>query len=167
MGAVMGAGTDSVSSTSPALSLPPALPRVRQRGQAGFALPAVLAFLVMGTIITVAALSFALTALGVGRDVTVKNSELSAERSALDYAFTATRYDLNRGVEGSKDSYTVAGVTVRCSGQPGSGTTVGAGRTDRTVECATPTIRATVRFFDRSGTKAGVMVETLSWRVGN
>lgn len=137
----------------------------RAAGQGGFALPAVLAFLVMGTIITVAVLSYSSTAMGVGRDIKDRNVRLAGERDAIEYALAATRYDLDKGVGGSKDSYTVAGAEAVCVGQSDSGVAVNGGRTDRTVDCSTRSISTTVRFFDRSGTKAGVMVETLAWKV--
>lgn len=153
--------TSGAFDTSGALSMPLA----SGRGQGGFALPAVLAFLVMGTILTMAVLSFSSTALGVDRDISNRNSELAAERDAIEYALASTRYDAAKGVGGTSQTYSVAGVEVTCTGVSGSGVEAGGGRTDRTVECATRSIRTTVRFFDRSGAKVGVMTETLSWKV--
>lgn len=133
--------------------------------QEGFALPVVLAFIAVGTIITVAVLAFATTSMKVGRATTDRNDRISAERDALEYTLAVVRDDLSKGREGQTETRTVAGETATCTGQPGSGVISGAGRTDRVVECTTSSITTTVRFFDRSGDGPGVIEETLTWDV--
>ena len=39
---------------------------------------------------------------------------------------------------------------------------VGNGRTDRVIDCSTPSITARYRIFDRSGDQPGIIIETLS-----
>ena len=71
--------------------------RAADRG--GLALPTVLAILVMGTIITVAVLSYSSTAMGVGHDIKNRNVRWQARtrrdrRRARRYSLLATRYSL-------------------------------------------------------------------------
>ena len=134
----------------------------RLRRQAGIALPMVLVFLLVGTVLSVAVLAFARTSFMAGSVYEDRAVRLSKERDALDSLIQTMRTDLAHGVAGDTRTVTVAGITATCTGQPGSGVTSGAGRTDREVRCSTPSIRATYRIFDRSGDRPGIIVETLS-----
>lgn len=136
-------------------------PRPR-RDQAGFSLPMVLVLMVVGVTIMLAALAFASTGLRAGSAYERHDRTIASERSALDVLVQSIRPDLSKGVEGDTQTVTVAGVTATCVGQAGSGQVSGAGRTDRTVVCNTPSIEATYRIFDRSGDQPGIIVETLS-----
>lgn len=136
-----------------------------RRNQSGFALPMVLAFVVVGTLITAAVLAYASTSFRIDTVYSDHNARISAERDALTYVLTTIRTDPTKGVQGNTTSATVAGVTATCAGDTGSGVAQGAGRTDRVVNCSTPSITTQVRFFDRSGDKPGVIEETLRWDV--
>ena len=124
----------------------------------------VLAFVLAGSIITVAVLLFAQTSFNVGSEHLRHNRSIARERDALEYLIATIRTDLAKGVQGDTRTATVAGVTATCVGQTGSGQTSGAGRTDREIVCTTPSITARYRIFDRSGAQPGIIVETLSYR---
>jgi len=132
------------------------------RGQSGAALPAVLALLVLGITLTMAALAFASTGFRAGTAYQRRAATMSSERDALAFLVQSIRPDRTKGVEGDTQTVTVAGVTATCVGETGSGQASGEGRTDRVIACSTPSIRARYRIFDRSGDKPGISVETLS-----
>ena len=133
-----------------------------RRDQAGYSLPMVLVLLVVGVIIMLAALAFALTGLRAGSAYERRDRTIADERSALDVLVQSIRPDPSKGVQGDTRTATVAGVTATCVGQAGSGLDSGAGQTDRLIVCSTPSIHATYRIFDRSGDQPGIIVETLS-----
>lgn len=133
----------------------------RTRGQAGVALTFVLVLVAVGITITLAALAFAMASTRAGTVYVKRDLARSRERDALDYLVQVIRPDLTKGVQGNVQTATVAGVTVTCTGESGSGQTAGKGRTDRTITCTTPSITARYRIFDRSGDRPGIIVETL------
>lgn len=135
----------------------------RQRGQSGFALSFVLVLIVVAMTITLSALAFAMTSMRSGVVYARRDIARSQERDALDYLVQTIRPNLTKGVQGDTQTATVAGVTATCTGESGSGQTSGAGRTDRTITCSTPSITARYRIFDRSGDQPGIVVETLSF----
>lgn len=122
----------------------------------------VLAFIVAGTILTLAALAYARTSLRAGMAYEEHNTEFSRERDVLTYLVQSIRVDRSKGVEGDTRSATVAAMSASCTGETGSGQQSGAGRTDRVITCSTPSIDARYRIFDRSGDQTGIIVETLS-----
>lgn len=146
--------------------------------QRGIALPMVLAFIVVTTFITVAVLAYATTSMQLGKTIVDRNDQIAAERDALEYTLQVVRTDLNGGsVSGTSTiTRTVAGISAICSAAPDSGVTattiiasgpIITGRTDRLVTCTTPSITTEVRFFDRGGSRAGVIEEILRWDVRN
>jgi len=136
------------------------------RGQGGAALSAVLAVLVLGITLTMAALAFASTGFSAGNAYERRAASMARERDALAFLVQSIRPDLAKGVEGDTQTVTVAGMTATCVGESGSGQASGAGRTDRVIACSTPSIRARYRIFDRSGDKPGITVEALSSSTG-
>ncbi len=122
----------------------------------------VLVLMVVGVTIMLAALAFASTGLRAGSAYERHDQRIAAERSALDVLVQSIRPDLNKGIEGDTQTATVAGVTATCVGQAGSGQASGVGRTDRVIDCTTPSVVARYRIFDRSGDQPGIIVETLS-----
>ena len=139
--------------------------RSRHRGQAGLVLTLVLGFTLVGTLLSLAILSFAFTGARAVPAYQGRIDEVQTNSDAMNFAIQAIRTDMTKGLDGASSSYTYGPVTVTCVGDPGSGAVVGEGRTDRTVSCATAAddLKAQVRFFDRSGSKAGVLAEVLSW----
>ncbi len=139
----------------------------RSRGSGGFALPVVLGFIIIGTLITVAVLSYATTTMKVGVSASERSAKITAETNALDYLLAIIRPNMAMGFEGDTQSRTVAGVTATCIGQTGSGVFPSGsfGRTDRVIVCTTPSINSKIRYFDRGGSKAGVIEEILRWDV--
>lgn len=135
----------------------------RRRGQSGFALSFVLVLIVVAMTITLSALAFAMTNMRSNVVYARRDVTRSQERDALDYLVQTIRPNLTKGVQGDTQTATVAGVTATCTGESGSGQTSGAGRTDRTITCSTPSITARYRIFDRSGDQPGIVVETLSF----
>jgi len=134
----------------------------RARGQSGVALTFVLILIAVGITITLAALAFAMTSMRAGTAYVRRDVARSQERDALDYLVQLIRPDLTKGVQGSTQTATVAGVTATCAGESGSGQASGMGQKDRTITCTTPSITARYRIFDRSGDRPGIIVETLS-----
>lgn len=139
--------------------------RLRDRGQAGSVLTLVLAFTLVGALLLLAILSFAFTATRAVPAYQERIDKVQANSDAMNFAIQAIRTDITEGREGDTSSYTYGPVSVTCVGDTGSGVVVGEGRADRTVSCATEAndLKAQVRFFDRSGTRAGVLAEVLSW----
>lgn len=135
----------------------------RRRDQSGIALSFVLILIVVALTITLSALAFAMTNMRSNVVYARRDVARSQERDALDYLVQTIRPNLTKGVQGDTQTATVAGVTATCSGESGSGVTSGAGRTDRTVTCTTPSITARYRIFDRSGDQPGIVVETLAF----
>ena len=121
----------------------------------------VLVLLVVGILITGAALAFASTGFRAGSAYELHDKKLSSERDALEFLVQSIRSDLAKGAQGNTQTATVAGVTATCTGESGSGQASGAGRTDRVIACTTPSITARYRIFDRSGDQPGIIVETL------
>lgn len=141
------------------------LPRCRdrcRRNQRGATLAMVLILMTIGLILVVAALAFVLTGFRAGSTYEKRGQKIAAERDAMSYLVQTIRPDLAKGIQGDTRTATVAGVTATCQGESGSGVTQGAGRTDRVIECSTPSITARYRIFDRSGDQPGIIVETLS-----
>lgn len=121
----------------------------------------VMVFMLIGTAITLAVMGFAQTSMRADQKVTRHNRDLATERDALEYVMAVVRDDLSLGTAGKTETVTVAGVTASCVGLASSGVPSGAGRTDRLVDCATDSLSVRVRFFDRSGARAGVIEEIL------
>jgi len=134
----------------------------RPRGQRGATLAVVLILMTVGLILLVAALAFASVGFRSGSAYERRGQKIGSERDALDFLVQTIRPDLARGVAGDTRTATVAGVTATCTGEAGSGQVVGNGRTDRVIDCSTPSITARYRIFDRSGDQPGIIVETLS-----
>lgn len=142
------------------------VPVSRGRDQGGFALPMVMAFMLLATAVALSALSYARSSMEAGNEAVAVNRQRSVERDALEYVLAVVRDDMSKGVAGQTEAATVAGVRAECVGQPGSGQTSGTGRTDRTVKCTTPSMTLLVRFFDRGGARAGVVEEVLRRDIG-
>lgn len=139
--------------------------RSRNRGQAGAVLAVVLAFTLVGTMLLLAVLSFAFTGTRAAPSYQGRIDEVQLNADAMNFAIQAMRTDMTKGVAGTSSTYTYGPVSVTCVGELGSGVASGLGTTDRTVACATAAndLKVMVRFFDRGGSKAGVLAEVLSW----
>ena len=122
----------------------------------------VLVRMVVGVTIMLAALAFASTGLRAGSAYERHDQRIAAERSALDVLVQSIRPDLNKGIEGDTQTATVAGVTATCVGQAGSGQASGVGRTDRVIDCTTPSVVARDRIFERSGHQPGIVDQPTS-----
>lgn len=138
---------------------------LRHRDQTGVALVSVLAFTLVGTILLVAVLSFAFTGSRAVPAYRGRIDAVQANSDAMNLAIQAMRTDMSKGLDGTSSTYSYGTVSVTCVGEAGSGVVTGSGTADRTVSCSTTPegLTTRVRFFDRSGSMSGALVEVLSW----
>jgi hypothetical protein len=139
--------------------------RLRGRGQAGLVLTLVLAFTLVGTLLSLAILTFGFTGTRAVPAYQGRIDEMQMNSDAMNLAIQLIRTDMTKGLDGASSTYTYGPVSVTCLGDPGSGAAIAGGQADRTVSCATTAneLEAQVRFLDRGGSKAGVLAEVLSW----
>ncbi len=131
----------------------------------GSVLLVVLATLMFGFVLVTALLGFTQTYLGTASAFQHRADTTARHSDAVRYALNAVRGDASVGRAGSTSTWTYDKLAVTCTGEPGSGVAQGAGTTDRLVTCETPLISVQVRYFDRGGSKGGVMCELLSWKL--